>query len=504
MNKTLKGIIGGTVLLAALGGVLVFLNKTEPAPEEESSYDNGLDETPLWHAHADDINRIVVEKPDGSSYAAKRRIDKTKTTDLDGNEVVEDITNYILEGYEDLPMNVTGIRTLATRSPELASTGTVVEHASKEDLARFGLDKPVKVTYSVDQNDDIVFLIGGSTPIDSQRYLCMEGSDTIYTVNGTAMDPFLEDETYYLGTTLKAEQAEDDDTVVESVRIERKDLDYDFYFEYEPFYSENSNGGSMAKHVMKEPIYALINADKSAAATHGIYGLTASEIILPHPTDADEKKYGFADPFAVVTTKTDKGDTWVFSLGDSYQDEDGNTCYYGMLDLGDDGINCIYGFKADDISYDNLQAEDIISRNVVDTFVWDIGSMTYEADGTKLEFSGIGSDKSDYVLKYNGKEQDEDGLERYRKLYTYVLQTKAEEIVYGDVDLPDEPMAKVSLKRQDGQHGYDLEFYDAGDMKAYISVNGDVRFRCRKSYVETLISNIKIFDDTDKEFTMTW
>lgn len=500
MNKTLKGIIGGTVLLAALGGVLVFLNKTEPAPEEESSSSAGLEETPLWHAHADDINRIVVEKPDGSSFAAKRRIDKTKTTDLDGNEVEEDIANYILEGYEDLPMNVTQIRTLATRAPELASTGTVIEHATKEDLTRFGFDEEVKVTYSVDQNDDIVFLIGGKTPLDNQRYLRMDGSDTIYTVSGMAMDPFMEDGTSYLGTTLKEEQADDDDTIIKSVRIERKDLDYDFYFEYDPYYSENSNGGSMALHVMKEPIYSLISGDKSAPATHGIYGLTASEIIKPHPSAEDVKKYGFADPFAVVTTKTDKGDTWVFSLGDSYQNEDGNTCYYGMLD----GIDCIYGFLADDIIYDDLQAEDIISRNVVDTFVWDIGSLTYEADGTKLEFSGIGSDKSDYVLTYKGKEQDEDGLERYRKLYTYVLQTKAEEIVYDEVDLPEKPMAEIKLERQDGQRGYDIAFYDAGDMKAYISVNGDVRFRCRKSYVETLISNIKIFDDTDKEFTMTW
>ena len=491
MNKTLKGIIGGSVLLAALGGVLFYLNKTAPEDTESSVTEESSGvETPLWHAHADDINRIAVEKPDGKSFVANRRMDKVKTTDLDGNEVTEDIANYILEGYEDLPMNVTGIRTLATRAPELASTDTIVEHASKDDLTRFGFDKPVKVTFSVDQNDDITFLIGGQAPITNERYLCMEGSDTIYTVSGVAMDPFFEDVNYYLGTTLKEEQAEDDKTIINSVRITRKDLDYDFYFEYDPYYSENSNGGSMALHVMKEPIYALISGDKSAPATHGMYGLTASEIVQPHPSAADDKKFGFDDPFAVVTTKTDKGDTWVFTLGDSYQNED--------------GIDCIYGFTEDDIVYDDLKAEDIISRNVVDTFVWDIGSLTYEADGTKLSFSGIGSDRSDYVLKYNGKEQDDDMTERYRKLYTYVLQTKAEQIVYDEVELPDQPMAEIDLKRQDGQHGYNIKYYDAGGTRAYISVNGDVRFTCRKSYVETLIHNIKIFDETDKEFTMTW
>ncbi len=501
MNKTLKGIIGGTVLLAALGGVLVFLKQTDPdsGAESSSTLDNAV-ETPLWHAHADDINRIKVEKPDGTSYGANRKKEKVVTTDADGNSVEEEVANYYLEGLEDLPMNVTLIRTLATRAPDLASIDTVLEHATADDMKRFGLDQPVKVTFSVDKNDDIVFLIGGKIPIDSQRYLCMEGSDTVYTVNGTAMDPFLEDEEYYLGTELKAEQAEDDKTIIKTVRIERKDLDYDLFFEYDPYYSENSNGGSMALHVMKEPVYSLLNGDKSSEATHGMYGLTASEVKLPHPTEADLKKYGFDDPYVTVTTKTDAGDKWLFYLGDSYETEDGDKCHYGMLD----GINCIYGFRDDAIIYDNVIAEDVISRNVLDTFVWDIGSLTYKADGTKLEFSGVGSDKSDYVLTYKGAKQDDDMRERYRVLYTYLLQTKAEEIVYEDVELPDQPMAEVSLKRQDGQHGYELKYYDAGDMKAYIMVNGEVRFRCRKSYVETLISNIKIFDDTDKEFTMTW
>lgn len=499
MNKTLKGIIGGTVLLAALGGAFAALKLTEPAADSSSEESTSV-ETPLWHAHADDINRIAVEQPDGKSYSAVRRMDTVKSTDIDGNEVEQEVANYLLEGYEDLPMNVTGIRTLATRAPELASSGTVVEHASKEDLERFGLTDPVKVRFSVDQNDDIVFLIGGKTPINNERYLCMDGSDTIYTVSGTAMEPFFEDETYYLGTTLKEEQAEDDKTIIESVRIERSDLDYDFYFEYDPYYSENSNGGSMALHVMREPIYALLSGDKSASATHGMYGLTASEVIAPHPDDKEKKTYGFDEPFVTVTTKTDAGDNWVFYLGNSYQNEEGDKCYYGMLD----GIDCVYGFKADDIAYDDLRAEDIISRNVVDTFVWDIGSLTYEADGIKLDFSGKGTSKTDYVLKYNGKDQDEDGIERFRKLYTYLLQTKAEDIVYEKPELPEKPLASVRLKRQDGQHGYDIDFYDAGNMKAYVVVNGDVRFRCRKSYVDTLISNLKIFDETDKEFTMTW
>ena len=45
---------------------------------------------------------------------------------------------------------------------------------------------------------------------------------------------------------------------------------------------------------------------------------------------------------------------------------------------------------------------------------------------------------------------------------------------------------------------------DAGGRKAYISVNGKVLYRCRMSYVTTLIENLKIYEDTSKDFTMTW
>ena len=65
-------------------------------------------------------------------------------------------------------------------------------------------------------------------------------------------------------------------------------------------------------------------------------------------------------------------------------------------------------------------------------------------------------------------------------------------------------MAEIKLERQDGKHGYDIAFYDAGDRKAYIMVNGRVRFTCRKSYVDVLVENLKIFDDAEKELTMTW
>lgn len=499
MNKTLKGIIAGSVLLCALGGGMAALLLTQPEEEVEESSDSAV-QTMLWSVNSKSISEISVENPHGDSYSAYRKLEETVTTDLEGAEMVEEIANYYLKGYESLPMNTTGIRLLATRAPEVASVDLVEENAAAADLAKYGLDEPIKVTFTVDDTDDVCFLIGDEAPVGGNRYLQMEGGTAVYLVSSITLEPFSNGILDYLGKTLKAEQAEDDDTLVESVRIERSDLDYDFYFVFDPYYQENTNGGAMALHVMQEPVYALLSGDKSAGATHGLFGLTAAEVLTPFPKSADLKNAGLDEPFVTVTMKTDDGKTTVFKLGDTYETADGEIRYYGMLE----GLDCIYGFSPDDIDYENLTPEDIISRNVIDMYVWDIGELTYETGDIKLEFEGEGEKQDDFVMTLNGESLDDAGIERYRKLYTYLLETRAEELVYDDVEPKGEPLATVHIGRQDGKRSYDVAYYDAGGMKAYIVVNGDVRFRCRKSYVDTLIANLEIYYDADKDFTMTW
>ncbi|MCQ2417742.1 MAG: DUF4340 domain-containing protein [Oscillospiraceae bacterium] len=499
MNKTLKGIIGGSVLLALLGGGIAALKLTEPEAEPEESSDTAV-VTELWNVSSEAIRKITVENPNGDSYSATRKMEKTTTTDMDGNESVIDVANYYLDGYEKLPMNTTGVRTLATRCPELASVDTAKENASDEELKQFGLDQPVKVQLDVDDADAVVFYIGSETPIDDCRYVMLEGDKTVYTVNGTAVAPYLEGIPYYLGKTLKEEQADDDDTIIESVRIEREDLDYDFLFEYDEFYAENINGGALAVHVMKEPVESLISADRSSGATHGLYGLTASEVLTPFPTAADKKAAGLDKPFATVTMKTSDNKTTVFYLGDKFEDANGETRYYGMLK----DLDCIYSFNPEDIAYEDLTPEDVISRNVISTYVWDIGELICSNQEQELDFHCTATSKDDAVMTLNGADMSADEIERYRVFYTYLLETKAEDIVYEDVELPEKPIAEVTIKRQDGKKEEHFAYYDAGNLKAYIVVNGEVRFTCRKSYADVLADNINLFKEIDKKFTMTW
>ncbi len=506
LSKGTKALLGSLGVLAVLGGGLAVLKLTEPEENPDDSSSVAANETvSLWKAESDAISRVEVEKDNGEHYVANRKIEEQKTTDANGMETVVEVENYYLEGYEDLPMNTVDIRTLATRCASLTSIDVVQRDTPDSDLAKYGLDHPIRVTLSVDEQDDICFLLGDISPVKDYSYLQVEGDSTVYTVSSGSVEPYRADMLNYLGTTVTQEQADDDNTIVESVRIERADLDYDFYFEFDEFYTHNSNGGSSAVHVMVEPIPCLLNAETSASATHGLYGLMATEVLYPHPTAAQLAECGLGDEDAsvVVTMKTDDRKTTVFRMGKSYVKK-GNadigesdvTCYYGYIDT----VDCIYGFSADDVIYENLKPENVTSMIVVDTYVWDVGKLVYEAGDLKLDFDCIGTGKQDFVVTRNGEPVE---TERFRLLYSYLLKTAAEDLILEEIIPEGDPLVSIQLKRQDGERETNVAFYDAGGLKAYIAVDGVVRFKCRMAYVNTLISNMEIFD-TDQDFTMSW
>ncbi len=509
MSKGVKAVIAGSAVVALLGGALAVLKLTEEEPLDSSS--STVDTSgvvALWKIEdSGDISAVAVEKPNGEDFSVHRVTEQQESVDsMTGEDVVNEVDNYYLDGYEDLPMKTVEIRTLATRVSNVSSADIIQENTPASDLAKYGLDKPIRVTLTVDNADDICFLVGDISPSSYYSYLCMDGDDTVYTVESSLVSQYRTDWKDYLGTNVTEEQADDDESYINDIRIERADLDYDFYFEYDAFYVENSSGGSSAVHVMKEPIYCLLSGDKASPATHGIYAMTASQVVYPHPTEQQLADCGLTDTdfFARVTSNISTGKTVTFLLGKTYEveteDENGqtvkNTYYYGYIDT----VDCIYGFSADDIIYEDLKPSDITSKIIVDSYVWDIGRLTYSAGDLVLDFEGMGTSRDDYVVTCNGESVE---AERFRLLYTYLLKTAAEDLILEDIPMTGEPMATIKLERQDGQRPTNVAFYEADGMKAYIVVDGQARFMCRKAYVTTLISNMEIFH-TDTDFTMTW
>lgn len=492
MNKTAKGILIGAGVLVLLSGALVALKLTEPESGTSSGSTLSSEDTNstlLWEVDESTVKSIAVTYG-GDSYTV---VPTDPTQDEDGNTIF----NYTLENAAGLNVDTVTLRTVASRAVSITTVNTVEEHAT--DLAQYGLDKPrASVTLTLEDGTVKAFSVGDASPLSSQTYFALKGETTVYTVASDKLSPFLKQEGDYLNKAIVPERAEDDNTILSEILIQRKDLDYDIRLKYDSFYAEMENGGTTATHIMTEPVPCNISPERGSKITVGMYGLTASGVVKLHPTEADLATYGLQDPFCTMTVTSDAGVTQTLKIGNTFQLEgDDTTYYYGYYD----GVDVVYSFTAETAPCISVMPRDISSGLVFTTYVWDIGKLTVEAkDRETMAFVGSGTSKEDYQVQLNGKDAD---TERYRQFYVFLLKTAAEDLCLNGEKPTGELLAKITLERQDGLKTQTVSFYEAENRKVYIEVDGVCAFMCRRSFVDTLFKNMDMYD-TDEEFILNW
>ena len=186
-------------------------------------------------------------------------------------------------------------------------------------------------------------------------------------------------------------------------------------------------------------------------------------MVKVHPTQADLEAYGLEDPFCTMTVTTDAGVIQTLKIGKSFQLEGDDTVYYyGYYD----GVDVAYSFTAETAPCISVQPRDISSGLVFTTYVWDIGKLTVTAkDRETMTFTGSGTSKDDYQVQLNGKEADP---ERFRKFYVFLLKTAAEDLCLNGETVQGDPLATITLERQDGKKTQTVSFYEAEGRKVYI------------------------------------
>ena len=91
----------------------------------------------------------------------------------------------------------------------------------------------------------------------------------------------------------------------------------------------------------------------------------------------------------------------------------------------------------------------------------------------------------------------------FRQFYAFLISGNAENFAFGEEIPSGTPM--VTLKMTDSYTGEKntYEFYEKSAMTALIVVNGKASFTVTKSYVDTIIENVKLLD-TDEDLKTTW
>lgn len=491
MSKTVKGLIAGVTALVLLGGgltaaLLLRNQKTDPPSGSDDSGNVGTTDAdaliPLNPSLVDDLTQVDVKGVD--TFTVYRISEETET----------ESAVYGIKGLEDIPVSNNLLSTLANNASDLSAYQLVEENAA--DLAKYGLADPdAKITMHYADGAKFSMAIGMESPLDNiYTYALVE--DDVYLVKSSLMSNYRKELNFFVSSTVLEEPAEGDYPIVKSVRIQREDLDYDIYLEYENDENEESAGGAVAAHVMREPIFAYLTPDKSVDVTNGMFGLSASEVVAIHPTDAQLADAGIMEPFCTVTMKCSGGKSYSLYFGNTYTKEStGLECYYAYFD----GVDLLYGISVDNAVWATMEPGDITSANILNTYVWDIATLDVSANGKSISFKGEG-DKDEYEVTKDGKACD---TERFRQFYRFMLYIYGEEL-YLEGEKPDrEADAYIHVTTQDGEENVKVEFYKLDNLNLMVAINGQPTYKTRSSCLDAIAQNIDIFD-TNEEFTTTW
>lgn len=507
MNKTAKSIIGLSAAVVVLGGGLAALMLTEPkenentdssvSSSEESSVAEGSGIVLIQDEKATEagstVKEVTVKNADGTLHVV---MDKAPTD--------ESAATYTLDGYKDIPLNSSLVSTLANNAVNMTSSAIVDENG--ENPAKFGLDNPqAEIEVKFQTGTVKKFMVGDKAPANSETYVMIDGENTIYTVSDSYVANYRKALNDFIDTVILEEPPEDSYPKINSLKIEREDIDYDILLEYDKSSDDSEySGGTSASHVMVEPTDAYLTVERSESITNGMFGLQAEGIYSVHCKDSDIAEAGLKEPFCTVTMDCDDGNKYTLLLSEPFTDENNKKCCYAMFEDG----NIIYIVDTENAKWCTVMPIDIASRIMIGSYVWNITDLSVKcSDGTSEEFvikpkdeNADNTKASDFDVTRNNKAFDS---ERYRQFYSFLISAAAEEFALGEKIPDSEPLVTVEYSDSYTKKKTKIEFYEYSNLTALIAINGESKYFCAKSYVDTLLENVGRIE-TGEEYITTW
>ncbi len=511
MKKQAKGIIALSAVLAAmLGGGFAYM-KLNPSETEGHRGGSSSSSAPeLLATEANGQGTVLVS--DGTEDAVVKSV-TVKNSSGELNVIMKSAPDkennkgavYTLDGYTDLDVNTAMVGTLANNANGMQAQSLVAEGCT--DLAKYGLASPsaeVELTY--ESGTKVKFLVGDAAPSSDITYIMVDdGRNDVYTVNTSTVANYSNSSKDFIEKTILEKPADDEMPEVESLRIEREDIDYDILIKYDRDKTDAHAGGTSSPHKLVEPTDSYLTVEKATDIISGMFGLYASDIHALHCTEADIAEAGLDKPFCKVTMDCDDGKSHVLLLSKTFVGETDGKRAYAMLEGG----KVIYILPADSAKWLTVTPSDICSRMIIASYVWNITELSVSGGGESAEFKIEPKDKDnipespkaeDFNVTKDGKEFDS---ERYRLFYSFLVSTNGEEFAL-DAPVPEgEPEVSVTIKDEQLGKTIKYDFYEDTFMRSLIVIDGKSKYYCTKSYVDTLKENIKRIS-TGEDYITTW
>lgn len=506
MSSQVKSLIIGVAALVLVAGALIALKVTQPGDSKKS--DGSISVTTvepegpaLFDINYNDIESISVENENGG-YNIKRThkgesdtaVSETAVSDTSdtSQQQPKDATTFSIEELEKYKINDSVLGTFPSNLVSQHAVSLIEENA--QDLSKYGLESPkTKAVIKTDGTNagTTTIWLGDETPAGSNMYIMLNEDKKVYSVSDSVVKLLTYGKEYFVSLTLiDKPETENDYPIVESLTVQRPDLDKDIVLKYDASSADEKKGGTAATHVMVSPVDAYLDVSKSKNYTHAMFGLTATAVLSLSPTPEEMDFAGINAPVCTVTMELEDGEKKVLKIGKQYND--GYTGYF-------EGTDVLFQFSADSIPWVNMKADDIMSSIIFGTYIYDISSLTVTADDKTLSFEGEGSTADDYKVTLNGKDFD---TKRFRDFYQTLIAAPAESICLSE-DGIGKLLASVEITDDNGEQTK-VEFYETDGRTVLIKKNGKVCFSSRSAYVlKSLIPNVDIAEGTE-DFITNW
>ena len=488
--KMISAVIALGVLCGAYAGVKTYVSSQEAKESEEEDKSETVTDI-----SSDDVKSVAY------------------TADQDNVELDKEDNGWVRKDETDFPLNQDSVDSAVNNAIQLTADQKITD---VEDLSEYDLDSPqneIKIT--TEDGTETVLQVGMENSSTSQYYVKKADDDkTVYLVSQSSLEPFMgsvydnmaQSETFPTVTT----------ATISDVKVDKEDG-----------YELKQDPDDLFWTVSDDKDSEKADTSKAGEVTSAIGSMAYDKFVDYNCTD--DSKYGFDNPYAVVTAKYTEEETTEDTsdekeTADTSEDENADTVdkeitiYVG--DETDGGryvkvndSNQVYTVTTDSLSTIlDSKASDFYSMSVNYVSVNDLDSLEVQsADGThtvnvtretsKDEDDEDSEEKTTTTYSLDGKDADETAFTTfYNKLINMTAQELAE-----DSKPEGDPAYTFTFTKTDGTtltteyYEYDTNFYAAvAEDKVYLVNKMNVR-DMEDAYKELLSDDSENAEDSEKE-----
>ncbi|MCX7714205.1 MAG: DUF4340 domain-containing protein [Clostridia bacterium] len=447
-------IIG--VVLAALVGMLFWVNTLEPQKEETQT----STETPKFTAYKIDSENV-------SSFIIKSKGLEIMAKNLgDGKWSLNDVSPDELDSSKVSDL-VTTVTTMISNY-EIAKDSFV--------LSEYGLENPY-ITIDIANKDGSSdrLLIGDKSPTTGEYFFLKQGDSTVYSIYAYKVDTMLKHVSYYQSYNRFKVQTSDINEIIlkrknkPTIHLKLKDTteqtSYNVWQMLEPYEGVQNAIDQFVDDKILTPIGEMTVSDPAPAG----------------------RKYGFEDPHSVLTLNviphnedgsTGEPYTVVLTVGNT---ENGLT--YVKLD------DKVYTVSESSLDFMNTDEFLVVSKlqALSDIAVTEQVKVSYSEKQSVLDITHV--DENTFSFKINGKDADE---KLSKEMYQNIIALNVDGLYKNEaLGLPE---VTIFYKGYGTGEDTTVEFIPINELSYALRRNGKTQFTIKKSKVEEMLQKLENFE----------